>query len=293
MSGPRSRLRIAMILGRRILMRRTQAGVLSLVAGSALLMPGCVGSWQQARFEREIETVFLLPAGAGLDVRTKNGSVELTEAMRDDVLVKATVRATTQERADAVRVVGSAETGNLEISAVWPDQRRGSEGVSFVIEAPGGRAVDVTTGNGRVSVTGFAGGVNADSSNGQIIVTGHDGPLDLRTSNGKITVTDATGVVNARTSNGKVSVQLADSANGPVHVDTSNGSIDMIVGPGFAGTVHTDTSNGSIRVQDESAVGLVQMLRDDKTAKVVRVRDGETESTLDTSNGSVNVTVRE
>ncbi|QKK07800.1 MAG: DUF4097 family beta strand repeat protein [Planctomycetota bacterium] len=273
-------------------MRRTQACVLSLVAGSAFLLPGCVGSWQQAKFQRDIETVFRLPAGDGIHVRTRNGAVELTEVVRDDVLVRASVRATTQERADAVRVVGVSADGALQISAVWPDARKGSEGVSFVIEAPGGRPVDIGTGNGRVTIAGFAGGVKADSSNGQIDISGHDGPLDLRTSNGKIIVTDATGAVDAETSNGSVTVRLTDGASGPVDIDTSNGSIGVIVGPGFAGTVHTDTSNGSIRVHNEAGAGQVEMVQDAKTEKVVRVRGGETESTLDTSNGSVDVTVR-
>lgn len=274
-------------------MRRTQACVLSVMAGTAVLLSGCVTSWEQARFEREIETAFRLPAGDGLQVHAHNGSVDLAEAMRDDVLIKATVKATTQERADAVQVVGTSEGGNLVISAVWPDQRKGSEGVSYVIEAPGGRAVDVETGNGHVSIEGFAGGAHADSSNGWVTVSGHEGPVDLRTSNGKITVVNATDEVRARTSNGRVVVSLADGAAGPVHVDTSNGSVEMIVGPGFAGTVHTDTSNGSIRVHNEGSEGQLQLVRDSKTAKVVRVRGGETESVLDTSNGSIDVTVRE
>ncbi|MFG0241454.1 MAG: DUF4097 domain-containing protein [Phycisphaerales bacterium JB054] len=274
-------------------MRRTRACVLSLVAGSALVLPGCVGTWQSAKFQRDIEVVFLVPAGAGVEVQTDNGAVELSETARDDVLVKATVRATTQERADAVKLVGSSETGDLRISAVWPEVRKGSEGVSFVIEAPGGRPVDVATSNGHITIDGFAGGVTARSSNGQLIVRGHDGPIDLATSNGKITVTDAIGPVKAKTSNGRVSVELADGAAGPVNVDTSNGSVDLIVGPDFAGIVRTDTSNGSIRVQDGGGAGHVQMLRDEKTAKVVQLRGGETESVLDTSNGSIGITVRQ
>lgn len=274
-------------------MRRTRACVLSAVAGSTVLLSGCVSGWQNTRFERDIETTFLLPAGAGLHVRSANGGIELTEAMRDDVLVKATVRATTQERADAVRIVGSSESGDLQISAVWPGERKGSEGVSFTIEAPGGRAVDVATSNGGVWIDGFAGGVVAESSNGRVVVNAHDGPLELHTSNGKIVVTDATGSVRARTSNGRVTVKLAENGEGPVRARTSNGGIDLVVGPGFAGTIQTDTSNGSISVHDETSGGRLEMVRDGRTEKVIRIDAGATESSLDTSNGSVRVTVRE
>ena len=88
-------------------------------------------------------------------------------------------------------------------------------------------------------------------------------------------------------------VQLADGAVGPVEAKTSNGSIGLIVGPGFAGLVYADTSNGSIGIDDETGAAQLEMVRDDRTEKVVRLGGGETESNLGTSNGSVKVTVRE
>lgn len=268
-------------------MRRSPVWLMAALAGAPVLLAGC-GSWQQARFQRDLDTVFLLPAGAGLSATTANGSVGLAEGARDDVLVRAHIRATTQERADAVEITGAAEGGWLEIRAVWPEARLSNEGVSFEIEAPGGRAVRASTGNGSVTVTGFAGGATLETSNGAVTVDRHDGPLDLETSNGAIAVIGATSSVDATTSNGRVRVELADSGVGPVEIETSNGGVTLIVGPGFAGRIEADTSNGSV-----SAFGTrVGAVSGSKTHKSVQIGEGGEASTVSTSNGSVEIESR-
>jgi hypothetical protein len=274
-------------------MRRSQALVLSSLVGMSLMTTGCVEMWGRAKFERDIEVVFLLPPGSGVSTTTKNGSITLADMPRDDVLVRAHVRATTQERADLVEIVGTADAGWLEIKAVWPEVRKGSEGVSFEIDAPGGRAVRADTGNGGVTITGFAGGADAETSNGKIHVEGHDGPISADTSNGAVTILGAIGVVDAETSNGTVRVELADDGTGPVRIGTSNGSVALVVGPGFVGQISADTSNGKIGVLDETAGGRASLIRDRKTSKLVQVGEGDAESRVDTSNGTVVVTVRD
>lgn len=258
----------------------------AIMVGSA----GCgVGGWSQARFERDVEVQFLLPAGSGLAATTSNGSITLAEEARDDVLVRAHIKATTQDRADGVEIVGQTEGGWLEVSAVWPEARKGSEGVSFHIVGPGGRPVRATTSNGAVGISGFAGGATVATSNGSVQIKAHDGPVDARSSNGKITVLGATGEVRADSSNGSLHVELADAGTGPVHLDTSNGGVSLIVGPGFAGSVETDTSNGAIRV---SGAG-VSSVAGSKTHKTVRIGEGGAASVIDTSNGSITIAVRE
>ncbi|VAX36295.1 hypothetical protein MNBD_PLANCTO03-550 [hydrothermal vent metagenome] len=277
-------------------MTRTQVLVVSLMVGvgaAGLCATGCGSVWQQARFEREIEVQFLLPPGSGVSVVATNGSITLAEAARDDVLVRAVVKAVSQERAEAVEIVGTANAGWLEVKAVWPEARKGNEGVSFVIDAPGGRMVRADTSNGAITITGFAGGAEADTSNGAVSIEGHEGPIVAETSNGKITVLGATERVEADTSNGTVRVELADEGSGPVLIDTSNGSVVLVVGPGFAGQIKTETSNGSIQVSDEAAGERVRLVTDEKKSKVVQVGEGETESVVDTSNGSVTITIHD
>lgn len=277
-------------------LRRPQALVIAAavgVVGMGFVLSGCGSVFAQARFERDISVQFLLPAGSGISVIAKNGSITLAEKQRDDVLVVAHVKAVTQERADAVEIVGSIDSGWLEIKAVWPEARKGNEGVSFAVDGPGGRAVKADTSNGSITITGFAGGVDADTSNGAVRIEEHEGPIVVETSNGRITVLGATEAVDADTSNGKVRVELADEGYGPVRIDTSNGGVMLLVGPGFAGRIDADTSNGKITLLDEAAAGRVTLTEDGKKSKVVQVGESETESVVDTSNGSVTITVQD
>ena len=270
-------------------MRRNRVLLAAVSAGVMAVAAGCGTSWRQARFERDVELTILHPAGSGVGATTANGAVRLTEAARDDVLVRARIRATTQERADAVAIVGEDEGGWLEVRAVWPEVRKGSEGVSFEIDAPGGRMVRAETGNGAVTITGFAGGAEVETSNGAVRVESHDGPVDARTSNGRVTILAAAGPVRADTSNGAVRVELTDTANGPLDIDTSNGAVTLIVGPGFTGRIDADTSNGSVRASGARIVSA----SGSKTHKVVQVGEGGEDSTIETSNGSVEIEVRQ
>lgn len=274
-------------------MRRSQASVVSSLVGMSVITTGCVSTWERARFDRDIEVVLLLPAGLGVSAEAHNGSITIGEASRDDVLVRAHVKAVTQERADLVEIAGSASSGWLEIRAVWPERRRSNEGVSFVIDAPGGRAVRADTANGAVRITGFAGGAAVETSNGAVRIEGHDGPIRADTSNGGITVLGATGAVDADTSNGGVRVELAAGGTGPVRIDTSNGAVVLVVGPGFSGRIDADTSNGVVRVVDESGEGRTRLVRDRRASKLVEVAGGGAASWVDTSNGSVEITVRD
>jgi hypothetical protein len=262
-----------------------------LIAGCSFGTSGCLEVWEQARFTRDVEVTFLLPPGSGVAATTQNGAIDLAEAQRDDVLVRAHVRATSQERADAVQIVADTDEPEwLEISVVWPTERKSSEGVSFVIEAPGGRPVRASTGNGELVLTGFSGGAHLSTSNGAVTATGHDGAVRADTSNGAITIVGATGAVDAETSNGEVRVELADHSAGPVELDSSNGAITLVVGPGFAGKISADTSNGAVNLSGEQ--GSVQQLSGERGSRTVQIGEGGAESRVETSNGQIHITVR-
>lgn len=274
-------------------MRRRDALVLTVVAGLAVFGSGCSSLWQEARFQRDVELTFLLPPGAGLEATSENGSVTLTEVARDDVLVRARIRATTQERADAVQIVADAASGAfLQVGASWPTSRTGSEGVSFEIEAPGNRQVRAQTSNGRIEVSGFAGGADLTTSNGAIEVRGHTGPVNARTSNGAVTIVGATDSVRVGTSNGAIRVELADGSSGPVDLDTSNGGVALVVGSGFSGEIDAHTSNGKVHTTDATGAGRVEVLGGGSTSKRVRIGGEGALSTIRTSNGSVGITSR-
>lgn len=271
-------------------MRLSRSCAASVFAAAAFFATGCVETMEQARFGREVEVVFPIGDASGLAVRGENGAVDLSESAREDVLVRAKIRAVSQERADGVEITAaSAPDGWLEIGAVWPTERTPNESVSFAVEAPGGRRVRALSSNGDIAIAGFETGAEAGTSNGRITVQGHEGAVQAKTSNGSVTVLGAAGPTEVRTSNGRVRIELADACVGPVTVKTSNGSVTLLVGPQFTGTIDADTSNGRVSV----AGGPVRLLRDGPSSRLLQIGDGETLSTIDTSNGSVTIEVRD
>jgi DUF4097 and DUF4098 domain-containing protein YvlB len=108
------------------------------------------------------------------------------------------------------------------------------------------------------------------------------------TSNGRIELSDVHGPVKADTSNGSVLVRLTPDGEGPVNVDTSNGSVTLEISPDFTGELEMSTSNGSIRVPE----GVRARAGSRRFAAIV-LNEGGVESTIATSNGSINVRMLE
>jgi hypothetical protein len=144
--------------------------------------------------------------------------------------------------------------------------------VSFDLRVPAAVALQLSSGNGAVSVSGVSGALNLHTADGAITADGASGQLDLRTSNGAIrardlraAVVDATtsnssvtvsflttpAQVTIRTSNGAVQVTVP-AGSGPYNVDvtTDNGSrtVDVPTGPAAPRRITVHTSNGSVRV---------------------------------------------
>jgi hypothetical protein len=279
-------------------------GLAATLASWLALGGGCV-VWSTPLFERETQVEAAYSAPAAVDVETENGSVDLFKGSAAGVLIDATIKARSQERADATEVVTQrGPDGTLLIRVVWAEGKRYSnEGCSMRISLPGAEGVRVKTGNGavactdlsgpaeidtsngRVEVTRHAGNVRAETSNGRVVIEAVAGDVKATSSNGGIDIRGARGRVEADTSNGAVSISLDASGTGPVRAETSNGSIDLVVGPSFVGRVDVDTSNGSIRA-DVDGVSLRNLSK--THGELVFGQSGE-ESRLSTSNGSITV----
>jgi DUF4097 and DUF4098 domain-containing protein YvlB len=230
-----------------------------------------------------------------LYVSSNNGSIEIERNDIDnEVRIIAMISARTQERLDAVEIVAD-DLGNgvFEIHALWPENKRKSnEGVSYEITYPQTSDVRLTTSNGSLTIGDFAGKIDLRTSNGRITVDGHEGDVVADTSNGSIKLYDISGAVSADTSNGSVIVELTSDNPGPVALDSSNGSITLEVGHAFAGELEADTSNGRIKVHGTVEGRIYSISRNH-----VRLALGDAEnferSSIDTSNGSVTIRIRD
>jgi hypothetical protein len=196
---------------------------------------------------RSIDSTTSHQIGQALSLETDNGTIKVVKAGEKDVVVKASVRATTQERADALKIVTARDAaGKLQVSIAWPDgKRQPNEGADLTIEIPDVNGLEAQTSNGSIELGGFAGPAKLETSNGQVVVREHKGTVRAVSSNGGIELIDVDGA-DADTSNGDIDIKLSDDATGPLKADTSNGGIDVYLGKGFKGTLACKTSNGNI-----------------------------------------------
>jgi hypothetical protein len=261
------------------------AARLTAIALTTCALAGC--GWRGvATFKATATAAVPAPGATPIDASAENGSISVVKGGTGEVTVVATIRATSQERADAVQVVTErGADGVLTIRARWPgDVRQPSEGCSLEITVPDASGVTLKSSNGSLIARGLRGPASLTTSNGAIRVSDHDGVVTARTSNGSVTVDGAAGA-SVSTSNGSATVRLRADGAGPLDVSTSNGSITVGVGSAFAGTLKATTSNG--RVTNVSGLGKPAG-RGTRTAATFDFGQGPAGS-LRTSNGSITI----
>lgn len=236
-----------------------------------------------------------------LTVESRNGSVKVVcEPELDEMQVEAEIvcRGNSQTEADqrlekAELVVKSTGQNQWKVAVQFPDARSNGEGASIVVKVPSLDSANVTTSNGAVQVdatkAAINGSVTVDTSNGSVDVKRVSGDVKVDTSNSKLGIVDVGGKINARSSNGKAEVILLEGQQGPVVVKTSNSSIAFTVAKDFTGRIKADTSNASVKLDDPGKIAAKSSLG--KSTGDVILGSGERISTLDTSNGAIEIKI--
>jgi len=134
-----------------------------------------------------------IAASGTLDIRVATGSITITVgtgAPSLQVIKKARGRTDADARAAMDRVTVPVETRGGRVH-VEPNYRgRSDVDVALVLTVPAGVAVNASTTNGAISISGIHGDVAARTMNGGITLTGVPGLTDARTLNGAITISD-------------------------------------------------------------------------------------------------------
>jgi hypothetical protein len=186
--------------------------------------------------------------GSRLDVRTRNGSVEVRQGGTDDVQVTATIRARNQERLSKTLFTARRDAeGALEVRVEWPDGPKSGEGASIVVITPSAPKVSAVSSNGDLLIEADSAHVDARSSNGDIVVRAPRAAVTAVSSNGRVQL-EGVATADVITSNEGVTVNMAPDAAGPLVIRTSNGPVDVNVGPAFAGLLRAGTSNAPMTV---------------------------------------------
>ena len=187
-----------------------------------------------------------------LEAVTTNGEIEALQSSLSDVQIAATIRAESEVRVQATKIVAQRRADQtLVVGVQWPDgEALPREGCDFQIQLPAVSGVMLRTDNGRLATSGLSGPASLQTSNGAIDVSGHHGAVTAATSNGQTKIAGATSSVSAQATNGAILVALAPDAPGPVELRTTTGLVDLAVGPGFAGRLTLTTTVGAISSDD-------------------------------------------
>lgn len=270
------------------LSRRRAVGSLALLGAGLLALPALGCGLIAPPVEATRTSTLAHVAGSAVSVETANGSISVsTSASEKDVTVVAKLKARTQERLDATKVLAERKPDNsLAIYVKWPgDSRESNEGCSFEVRLPDVNGVTARSSNGSVVLSGTAGVADVKTSNGPVTITSHTGAVKVKTSNGSVVGSGLSGQVDISTSNGPVTLGLDAAAIGPVDIDTSNGSVTLTLNAAFAGELDVKTSNGAIALPEQGPT-ISSRTKDSAT---LRFGQGGAKSKVRTSNGPVTV----
>lgn len=186
----------------------------------------------------DIRELNLAATGALTVDARENGGVRVTGWDRDEVLVRAEVRARGEDEDEARRIQSQVEIRtDGTIRAAGPERRwrtgRGTGwSVSYEIFTP--RRTDL----------------RLDAQNGGIVIENVRGDIGFGTTNGGVTLRGVAGDVRGRTTNGGLDVTLTGAtwAGKGLDVETTNGGVRLDVPEDYSARLEADTVNGGVRV---------------------------------------------
>ena len=213
-----------------------------------------------------------LSAGNTVKVDSQNGRITIKGENRNDVLVRACVRAWAKTSSDAESLVNAINIKTSpNIRAENMSDRNVS--VSYEIHVPNSTNLNLKSNNGRITISDVA------------------GQLKFETRNGRITLNNVAGDVKGETNNGRVTVKLSGSSwqgNG-LNVRTNNGRISLYMPSNYSANVDAGTGNGRFR-SDFAALSIKEKKRRYGANRVsASINGGGAPIRLETNNGRVSI----
>lgn len=200
------------------------------------------------------------PATGSLSIVDRtNGDINVSAWDRDEVHVRALVRATARDLEVAREVVASVVISEGDRLRASGPEGRGNQGwgwwgnqqswtVNYDVQVPRETELTVSTVNGEVAIRELSGDVSVDAVNGEIAVSDVSGDVSAEAVNGQITISQVSGDISAETVNGSIEL---DGVSGNVEGRAVNGGIEVtLVGDRLAGEgVDLATVNGPVALR--------------------------------------------
>ena len=257
-------------------MRTIRSGVilgLAVIGGAA-----CSIDLNAEQFVKKEQKTFAVTGQADVDLKTFDGSIEVTSWDKPEVAVTIERRADSQAEAEALKVTAEQNGNRIVVHAVKPEDRESSvhigfhqgRSVRFVVTVPRTSDLNATSGDGSISVTGITGRVTARSGDGSITTSDVKGDVGLDTGDGSVTAENVSGSLKINSGDGSVTVRgqpqglIAHTGDGSVNIDvtsattaasdweltTGDGGIHVTLPAGFNAQVDAHTGDGGIDAHD-------------------------------------------
>jgi len=256
-----------------------------------------------------------VPAAARLRIRA-HGPVTLQGGTVPNLTYTVKITATARTDAEARRIVLMSAV-RVESGGPWTVLNTPGGPVETTVSVKASRltAVNVTTSDGAVQVTGIEGQVDVDTGAGEIMVDRVRGDCNLTTGGGHIRCGQVGGALKCSTGAGKVSVDSvrgeavlatqggdiyareaggvvrAETGGGGVHIGTAGGPVTAISG---GGEIIVEKSGGIVTLRNMAGpvnVGTAAGVRCDSASGGIRLANISGPIRVATSMGSINATL--
>lgn len=187
----------------------------------------------------EIRELTLDAAGRLVVDARQNGGVQVTGWDRDDVLVRAAVRAWGRDEDEAREMQDSVEiraNGNAIRAEgpppVWRRGRGRSWSVSYEVFTPPDTNLTVDVHNGGIVIDGVRGDIGFGTTNGGVRLNGLAGNVRGYTTNGGVDITLTGGTwdgagLDVETTNGGVRLRVPEDYSARLEASTVNGGLNI------------------------------------------------------------------
>ncbi len=256
-------MRVKTMHGRNGLALVTAIGVAGFAGLALVAAPRLAGGVAGAGAPPEVAQLELpLAPGMVLQILNSTGRIAVSECEGDEARLMITREST--PRGNVVEQVlsrwssGAAPNGDVFEPSVRENARgmqvstlnlapEDGESVSyhFDVKLPRGRSLEVSNGNGTISVAGIEGDVAAHSDNGDLRCDGVMGNVSARVRNGGVYCRYISGAIDVATANGAIEVDSIPAQHHPVRAWSSNGAIKFRA-PDSTLQLHATTENGRV-----------------------------------------------
>ena len=220
---------------------------------AAILGSACSINLSAEHYIGKEEKTFAVTGKPELNLKTFDGSIEVTTWDKPTVSVTIERRAGSQPEAEALKVTSSRDGNRIFIEALQPERSvqvgiHVGRSVRFVVSVPKNTDLVARTGDGSIAVTGVHGKLELRSGDGSVTGTGLDGEVVANTGDGSVKLEGVTGRVDVNTGDGSVRIEGAPTS---LKAHTGDGAVALSLS---AGTVIKEdweitTGDGSVAVQ--------------------------------------------